>query len=105
MHYQIEIITLLQIILYSEGKYLNVQYGYKEVTAIKIIVKYNTKTYTYKLWSGPINAEHSYGQFEKTDGVKGGEKSKLDIYPRDIFDNTVTNVTSNNLSKFQQLWS
>ena len=49
MHYQIEIITLLQTILYSEGKYLNVQYGYKEVTAIKIIVKYNTKTYTYKL--------------------------------------------------------
>ena len=84
----------------SEGKYLNVQYGCKKVTTITITVEYNTKTYTYKLWSGPINAEHSWGQLEKNEGIKAGDQSKLDIYPRDVFDNVVTNVTTNDLSKF-----
>ena len=84
----------------SEGKYLNVQYGSKKVTIIELNAEYNTNTYTYKLWSGPINAEHSWAQLEKNEGVKAGDKSKLDIYPRDVYDNIVTNVTSNDLSKF-----
>jgi hypothetical protein len=85
----------------SEGKYLNVQYGCKKVTTIKLTVEYNKNTYTYKLWSGPIDAEHSYAQLEKTEGVKAGDKSTLDVYPRDVYDNVVTNVTSDDLSKFQ----
>ena len=32
----------------------------KKITTITITVEYNIKTYTYKLWSGPINSEHSY---------------------------------------------
>ena len=84
----------------SDGKYLNVQYGSKKVTTIKLNAEYNTNTYTYKLWSGPINAEHSWAELEKNEGVKAGDKSKLDIYPRDVYDNVVTNVTSNDLSKF-----
>ena len=85
----------------SEGKYLNVQYGCKKVTTIEITVEYNKSTYTYKLWSGPIDAEHSYAQLEKTEGVKAGDQSTLDVYPRDVYDNVVTNVTSDDLSKFQ----
>jgi len=84
----------------SEGKYLNVQYGCKKVTTIKITVEYNKNTYTYKLWSGPIDAAHSYAQLEKTEGVKAGDQSTLDVYPRDVYDNVVTNVTSDDLSKF-----
>ena len=85
----------------SDGKYLNVQYGSKKVTTIKLNAEYNTNTYTYKLWSGPIDAEHSYAQLEKTEGVKAGDQSTLDVYPRDVYDNVVTNVTSDDLSKFQ----
>ena len=84
----------------SEGKYLNVQYGCKKVTTIKITVEFNKNTYTYKLWSGPIDAQHSYAQLEKTEGVKAGDQSTLDVYPRDVYDNIVTNVTSNDLAKF-----
>ena len=85
----------------SEGKYLNVQYGCKKVTTIKLTVQYNKNTYTYKLWSGPINPEHSWAQLQKTEGVKAGDQSTLDVYPRDVYDNIVTNVTSNDLAKFQ----
>jgi hypothetical protein len=85
----------------SEGKYLNVQYGCKKVTTIRVTVEITKEIYTYKLWSGPIDAEHSYAQLEKTEGVKAGEQSTLNVYPRDVYDNIVTNVTSNDLSKFQ----
>ena len=85
----------------SEGKYLNVQYSCKKVTTIRVTVEITKEIYTYKLWSGPIEAEHSYAQLEKTEGVKAGDQSILDVYPRDVYDNIVTNVTSNELSKFE----
>ena len=84
----------------SEGKYLNVQYSSKKVTTIEITSSYFSNTIKYKLWSGPVNAEHSYAQLEKTEGVKAGDTNKMDIYPRDIYDNIVTNVTTSDLSKF-----
>ena len=86
----------------SEGQYLNVQYGCKKVTTIKLTCNknLNPNTYRYKLWSGPINPEESYAEVEKTEGVIAGDITKLTIYPKDIYGNNVTNVTSEDLEKF-----
>ena len=84
----------------SDNKYLNVQYGSTKVTTIKLTPKYNGNTYTYKLWSGPIDPEHSYAEVEKTEGVKAGDITTVNIYPKDLFGNDVTNVTTEDLSKF-----
>ena len=85
----------------SDGKFLNVQYGCKKVTTIKLTAKgYNPNTYKYKLWSGPIDPDTSFAKIEKTEGVKAGDITKLTIYPRDIYDNEVTNATQDDLDKF-----
>ena len=86
----------------SDGQYLNVQYGCKKVTTIKLTLNknLNPNTYRYKLWSGPISSEESYAEVEKTEGVTAGDITKLTIYPKDIYGNDVTNVTSEDLEKF-----
>ena len=86
----------------SDGQYLNVQYGCKSVTTIKLTCNnnLNPNTYRYKLWSGPISPENSYAEIEKTEDVTAGDITKLTIYPKDIYGNNVTNVTSEDLEKF-----
>ena len=86
----------------SDGKYLNVQYGSKKVTTIKLTCNYNLNpnTYRYKLWAGPIDPDQSYAEVEKTDGVRAGDITNLHIYPKDIYGNDVTNVTDDDLKKF-----
>ena len=86
----------------SDGKYLNVQYGCTKVTYIKLICNnnLNDNVYRYKLWSGPISPENSYAEVDKTEGVIAGDITKLNIYPKDIYGNDVTNVTSEDLKKF-----
>jgi len=84
----------------SDNLYLNVQYGCTKVTTIKLTPEYNGNTYTYKLWSGPIDPEHSYAEVVKTDNVRAGDITTVNVYPKDIFGNDVTNVTTEDLSKF-----
>ena len=86
----------------SDGKFLNVQYGCKNVTTIKLTLNYNlnNNTYIYKLWSGPIDPDQSYAEIEKTEGVKAGDITKLKIYPKDVYGNNVTNMTKDDLEKF-----
>ena len=86
----------------SDGKFLNVQYGSKKVTTIKLTCNFNLNpnTYRYKLWAGPIDPEQSYAEIEKTVGVRAGDITKLNIYPKDMFGNNVTNVTDEDLKKF-----
>ena len=86
----------------SDGKYLNVQYGCTKVTYIKLTCnqKLNDNVYRYKLWSGPISPEKSYAEVVKTEGVIAGEITKLNIYPKDIYGNDVTNVTAEDLEQF-----
>ena len=84
----------------SDNQYLNVQYGCKKVTTMKVTSKYNPNAYQYKLWSGPIDPDKSYAKIEKTEGVIAGDTSKLIIYPRDIYENIVTNSTKEDLDKF-----
>jgi hypothetical protein len=65
----------------SDGKYLNVQYGWTKVTYIKLTCnqKLNDNVYRYKLWSGPISPEQSYAEVVKNEGVIAGEITKLNI--------------------------
>ena len=84
----------------SDNQYLNVQYGCKKVTTMKVTSNYNPNEYKYKLWSGPIYADTSYAKIEKTEGVIAGDTSKLIIYPRDIYENIVTNATKDDFDKF-----
>ena len=86
----------------SDGKYLNVQYGCTKVTYIKLTCnqKLNDNVYRYKLWSGPISPEQSYAEVVKNEGVIAGEITKLNIYPKDIYGNDVTNVTAEDLEQF-----
>jgi hypothetical protein len=60
----------------------------------------NDNVYRYKLWSGPISPEKSYAEVVKTEGVIAGEITKLNIYPKDIYGNDVTNVTAEDLEQF-----
>ena len=84
----------------SDGMYLNVQYACKKVTKIIITSDYNSETYEYYLWSGPIDPDKSFAQVEKTENVIAGDINKITIYPRDVYENIVTNVTSTDLEKF-----
>jgi hypothetical protein len=86
----------------SDGQFLNVQYGCKKVTTIKLTCtnKLNPNTYIYKLWSGPIDPEQSYAEIEKTEGVVAGEITKLTIHPKDVYGNDVTNATEKELENF-----
>ena len=86
----------------SDGQYLNVQYGCTKVTTIKLTCnnKLNDNVYRYKLWSGPISPENSYAEVEKTEDVTAGDITNLHIYPKDIYGNDVTNVTDDDLKKF-----
>ena len=86
----------------SDGKFLNVQYGCKNVTTIKVTCNnnLNNNTYKYKLWSGPVDPDKSYAEIEKTKDVVAGDISKLIIYPKDIYGNNVTNLTKDDLDKF-----
>ena len=84
----------------SDGKYLNVQYACKKVTKILLESDYNPEIYEYYLWSGPIDPDKSFAQVEKTENVIAGDTNKITIYPRDIYENIVTNVTNTELSKF-----
>ena len=82
----------------SDGKYLNVKYSCEKVTTIKLTLgTYNTNKYTYKLWSGPINPDNSFAQMKKTDKVVAGEINTLIIYPKDIYNNNVTNITNSDV--------
>ena len=72
------------------GKYLNVQYGCKNVTTIKITSKYFKETYSYKLLSGPIESTTSYAQLLKDKGVLAGDLSTLNIIPKDKFNNDIS---------------
>ena len=83
---------------YVDGQFLNVQYGSKKVTTIKLTSPYNPNEYKYKLWSGPMYAPTSFAQIEKTNKVRAGDKTTLDIYPKDIYENNVTNVTDKDLT-------
>ena len=85
---------------YVDGKYLNVQYGSKKVTTIILTSDYNPNTYKYKLWSGPIDPDTSWAQIEKTDNVVAGDDTVLTVYPRDMYDNNVTNATIDDLNRF-----
>ena len=81
--------------------FLYVQYGCRKVTTIRLTAKgYNPNTYRYKLWSGPIDPDTSYAKIEKTDNVRAGDPTKLTIYPRDKYENNVTNATKDDLAKF-----
>ena len=86
----------------SDGKFLNVQYGCKNVTTIKVTCNnnLNSETYKYKLWSGPVDPDKSYAEIEKTKNVVAGDISKLIIYPKDMYGNNVTNLTKDDLDKF-----
>ena len=86
----------------SDNKFLNVQYGSKKPTYIRVTCNnnLNPNTYRYKLWAGPIDPERSYAEIEKTKGVRAGDITKLNIYPKDMFGNDVTNVTDDDLKKF-----
>ena len=85
----------------GDEMFLYVQYGCKKVTTIKLTANnYNPNTYIYKLWSGPIDPDTSYAKIEKTDNIKAGDTTKLTIYPRDIYENIVTNATQNDFKKF-----
>ena len=68
---------------YVDGQFLNVQYGSKKVTTIKLTSPYNPNEYKYKLWSGPMYAPTSFAEIEKTNKVRAGDKTTLDIYPKD----------------------
>ena len=85
----------------SEEKYLNVQYSCKKVTTIIITTEYNSNQYKYKLWSGPIDSEKSYAKIENTNNVIAGDNTKLIVYPRDVYENIVTNITKTDLEKFE----
>ena len=84
----------------SDGMYLNVQYTCKKVTKILLSSDYNPETYEYYLWSGPIDPDKSFAKIEKTENVIAGDNNKITIYPRDIYENIVTNVTNTDLAKF-----
>ena len=84
----------------SDDFYLNVQYGSTKVTKITLTSGYNPNTYQYYLWSGPIDPDKSFAKVEKIENVKAGDTSKIIIYPRDIYDNIVTNATEDDLAKF-----
>jgi transcription initiation factor TFIIIB Brf1 subunit/transcription initiation factor TFIIB len=43
-------------------------------------------------------APTSFAQIEKTNKVRAGDKTTLDIYPKDIYENNVTNVTDKDLT-------
>jgi len=83
-----------------DGQFLNVQYGCKNVTKIILTSPYNPNTYEYWLWSGPVDPDKSYAEVEKTDGVKAGDNNKLIVHPRDTYGNPVTNITEDELAKF-----
>ena len=85
----------------SDGMYLNVQYACKKVTKIILTSDYNPETYEYYLWSGPIDPDKSFAQVEKTENVIAGDVNKISIYPRDVYENIVTNVTNADLAKFE----
>ena len=85
----------------SDGKYLNVQYGCKNVTTIKLTLpNKNPNTYTYRLLSGPIDPENSFAEVEKTKGVTAGDISTIRVYPKDVYGNNITNVTKEDLAQF-----
>ena len=88
----------------SDGKYLNVQYGCKKVTTIKVTSKYNPKAYQYKLWSGPMVPETSFAQVEKTKNVKAGDVTTINIYPKDVYGNSVTKITKDDLDKLNVVY-
>ena len=86
----------------SDGQYLNVQYSCKKVTTIKLTCNdnLNPNAYIYKLWSGPIEPDKSYAVIVKKENVIAGDNSLLIIYPKDIYGNNATNVTKEDLDKF-----
>ena len=77
-----------------DGQYLNVQYSCTKVTTIQIKCNnnLNLQTYSYKLLSGPINANNSLAQIEKIYKVIAGDKTTITIYPKDIYGNDATNI-------------
>ena len=83
-----------------DGKFLNVQYGSHKVTTIDLTSDYNPNTYRYKLWSGPIDPETTWAEMEKRDKVVAGDNNKMTVYPRDKYENNVTNATLADLRRF-----
>ncbi len=84
----------------SKGQFLNVQYGCTKITTIKVTARNNPKTYQYKLWSGPMEAKTSIAQVENTKNVIAGQITIINIYPKDIYGNSVTQkMTIDDLNK------
>ena len=85
----------------SDGKYLNVQYGCKNLTTIKLTLpNKNPNTYTYRLLSGPISPEKSFAEVENTKNIIAGGITTVRVYPKDVYGNNITKVTKEDLDQF-----
>ena len=85
----------------SESKYVCVQYGSTLPTTVQVTSNYFSETYTYKIGTGPIDADHSYAQLLTSGAKTAGGTYIVMIYPLDKYENELANVDSEYLKKFE----
>ena len=87
--------------IYTDNAYIYVSYGCTKVTKIDVTSTYFTQTYSYQLFSGPIDSSTSYAEIVKIENVIAGDINNIKIYPKDKYKNDVSSLSDDELSNFE----
>ena len=83
----------------SEKKYLVVQYNSTKSTDVVVTSDYFKDSYEYRIYSGPIDKDISYGEIKSSTNQVGGEYILL-IYPKDLYNNDIDGLNETHLNNF-----